>query len=106
MPPGGSPHKETTEHEANLSTVLSPEQRERLTLLIASVTAPMRKKIVDNFDASLASPNPTSSASKLPTGENNPNILDSKEEEEKARKAREKREKLLSAPKLQELRIA
>ncbi|CAM6083646.1 unnamed protein product [Calypogeia fissa] len=106
------------EQDANLSTVLSPAQRQQLTRLIANIIASMRKAVADNFDASQNSLNPSSPVSKSPTNQSsaaaeNPNIDTatlSPEDEEKAKKEAkkeaERREKILSTPKLKELRVA
>ncbi|KUJ13276.1 DUF726-domain-containing protein [Mollisia scopiformis] len=95
------------EHEQDLSTILSTEERVELTLLIANITELMRKQIADTFDASVTSAKKPQQA--LHITDKNPNVDVNKtheesEEEEKARKLREKREKELSAPKMLELR--
>lgn len=98
-----------SEHEADLSTILSTEEQVELTLLIANITELMHKHITDTFDASITSAKKPQQA--LHVTDKNPNIDDSKphketDEEEKARKLRERREKELSAPKMLELKNA
>ncbi len=93
------------EHEKDLSSILSIEERVELTLLLANITELMRKQITETFDASITSAKPPQQA----LTDKNPNIDDTKpkeenDEEEKARKLREQREKELSAPKMLELK--
>jgi hypothetical protein len=95
------------DHEQDLSTILSAEERVELTLLTANITEIMKKQITDTFDASITSGKQPQQA--LHITDKNPNIDDSKphketDEEEKARKLRVKREKELSAPKMLELK--
>jgi hypothetical protein len=95
------------DHEQDLATILTTEERVDLTLLIANITKLMRKQITDNFDASITSAKPPHQA--LNITDKNPNVdrtnpKEETEEEEKLRKLREKREKELSAPKMLELK--
>lgn len=95
------------EHEQDLSSILSAEERVELTLLIANITELMRKQITDTFDASVMSGKQPQQA--LQITDKNPNVDESQqhketEEEEKARTLREKWEKELSAPKMLELK--
>lgn len=95
--------------EQDLSSLLSPEQRAELPLLIAKISEVMRKHISDTFDASITN-SKTSQQALLPRGKN-PNVDDSTphqetDEEEQARKMRERREKEVSEPKQQELKKA
>lgn len=46
--------KEQGEEEESLTSILNEDQRGELTLLIASITAAMRKTIESNFDASVS----------------------------------------------------
>src|SRR5438105_2182278 len=43
------------DHEQDLATILTTEERVDLTLLITNITELMRKQITDNFDASITS---------------------------------------------------
>jgi hypothetical protein len=109
MAPADEKAESASEHEADLSAILSAEEQVELTLLIANITELMRKHITDTFDASITSAKKPQQA--LHTTDKNPNVDDSKpyketEEEEKARKMREKRVKELSAPKMLELKNA
>lgn len=106
-----APHTEKDQagqdHESDLSTILSAEERVELTLLIANICTIMRKQTTDTFDASMTSAKQPQQA--LNITDKNPNVDDSKfheetEEEEKARKLREAREKELSAPKMLDLK--
>ncbi|KAF8852689.1 DUF726-domain-containing protein [Acephala macrosclerotiorum] len=95
------------EHEQDLSSILSTEERVELTLLVANITELMRKQLSDTFDPSVTSAKHPQQA--LNIADKNPNVDESEsheetEEEEKARKLREKREKELSAPKMLELK--
>lgn len=103
----GSSGKEDHHEEEDLSTILTPEERVDLTLLISNITELMRKQITDNFDASISSTNPPHQA--LNVTDKNPNVDTQKpheetEEEKKAKQLREQREKELSAPKMLELK--
>jgi hypothetical protein len=49
-PAPSSVEKKGEENEADLTTLLTPEHQKDLTLLIAEITASMRKSLVDNFD--------------------------------------------------------
>lgn len=94
-------------HGEDLSSILSTEERVKLTLLLANITELMRKQITDTFDASITSATPPLQALNLT--DKNPNIEDTKaeketEEEINARKLREQREKELSAPKMLDLK--
>ena len=87
--------------------LLSAEEREQLTLLVADITMLMAKQIRDTFDASMALP--TKPRHILQTGDINPNVIRSgphkeTEEEEKTRNLLERREKELSEPKMLELK--
>lgn len=95
------------DHEQDLGTILTTEERVELTLLVANISEIMRKQIQDTFDASII----TGKKQQRPllAVKENPNIDETKphketDEEEKARKLREKREKELSAPKMLELK--
>ncbi len=95
------------DHEQDLSSILTTEERVELTLLIANITELMRQQIKDTFDASFASGKQPQQG--LHLADKNPNVDDSKpqeetEEEETARKLRENREKELSAPKMLDLK--
>lgn len=95
------------DHEQDLASILTTQERVQLTLLLANITELMRKQIEDTFDASATSAKQSQQA--LHITNKNPNIEDKgcheeTEEEEKARKLREKREKELSAPKMLELK--
>ncbi|KAI9824572.1 MAG: hypothetical protein M1832_001661 [Thelocarpon impressellum] len=98
------PHKEDKKDEGqDLATLLSPEQRGELTLLVASATSSMRKTIEDTFDASHVG------AGLEAAKQESPNVDAAKlspEEQESQRKAQETRERELSAPRLQELKEA
>lgn len=109
MATSGGKAESASEHEADLSSILSTEEQVELTLLIANITGVMRKHITDTFDASITSAKKPQQA--LHITDKNPNIDDSKphketDEEEKARKLRERREKELAAPKMLELKNA
>jgi hypothetical protein len=110
------------EQEQDLSTLLSHQERSDLTLLIANVTAHMRKNLVNTFEPSLAPSSPKEAEKTLSKDSANPNLdpeknpnleIDSgkedsdgqdKEDKEKAKKLQEKRERELSEPKLQDLK--
>lgn len=87
----------------DLKTLLSGEQREGFTLLVADIMEIMKKRTSDIFDASFTSEKP-----KDQTLEGkNPNVDQNQalsEEQDKAQALREKREKEISGPKLQELK--
>jgi len=95
------------DHEQDLSTILTTEERVEFTLLTANITELMRKQLTDTFDATITSAKQPQQA--LHITDRNPNVDESKphketEEEEKAQKLLEKREKDLSAPKMLELK--
>jgi hypothetical protein len=109
MAPADEKPEPASEHEADLSTILSTEEQVELTLLIANITELMRKHITDTFDASITSAKKPQQA--LHITDKNPNVDHSRshketDEEERARKMREKRVKELSAPKMLELKNA
>jgi hypothetical protein len=109
MAPSGRKAESASEHEADLSSILSTEEQVELTLLIAKISEVMRKHITDTFDASVTSAKRPQQA--LHITDRNLNIDDNKphpetDEEEKARKLRERREKELAAPKMLELKNA
>jgi len=94
-------------HEQDLSSILSAEERIELTLLIANIAELMRKHIADTFDASVT--NKQQALPSLGKTDKNPNVDDTKphketDEEETARELREEREKELSAPKMLDLK--
>ncbi|OBT76106.1 hypothetical protein VF21_04831 [Pseudogymnoascus sp. 05NY08] len=87
----------------DLKTLLSGEQREGFTLLVADIMELMKKRTLDTFDASFTSEKPQDQNLE---GQN-PNVDQnqvSDEEQEKAQALREKREKEISGPKMQELK--
>ncbi|RDW75691.1 DUF726-domain-containing protein [Coleophoma crateriformis] len=95
------------EHEQDLSTLLTSDERVDLTLLIAAITEVMQKQISDTFDASITTGKVPSQA--LNITDKNPNVKDEKpheetEDEANTRKMREKREKELSAPSMLDLK--
>jgi len=95
-----------TDHENDLSSILTSDERVELTLLVANISEVMRKKQLDIFDASLLPNNPDPRAQPAPK---NPNVQEKtseeiSEEEVQAKKLREQREKELSAPKMLELK--
>lgn len=107
MTPPTAKDSSAHDHEQDLSSILTAEDRVELTLLIANITEIMRKQILDTFDASIVTKKTQQPI--LAVNDKNPNVDKSKpheetEEEEKARKLREKREKELSAPKMLELK--
>jgi len=96
----------STDHENDLSSILTSNERVELTLLVANISEVMRKKQLDIFDASLLPHNPDPRAQPTPR---NPNVQEKtadevSEEELVAKKLREQREKELSAPKILELK--
>ena len=98
--------KSSHDHDNDLSSILTLDERVELTLLIANISEVMRKKQLDIFDASLLPNNPDPRSQPTPK---NPNITDKtseeiSEEELQAKKLREQREKELSAPKMLELK--
>ena len=98
--------KSTTNHENDLSSILTSDERVELTLLVANISEVMRKKQLDIFDASLLPHNPDPRDQPTPK---NPNVEEKtsdevSEEEAQAKKLREQREKELSAPKMLELK--
>jgi hypothetical protein len=108
MAPPSTKDTAAHDHEQDLDTLLSTEERVELTLLIANIAEIMRKHIQDTFDASLHTEKKEQPPI-LAVQDKNPNIDERKpheetDEEGKARKLREKREKELSAPKMLELR--
>lgn len=87
----------------DLKTLLSGEQREGFTLLVADIMELMKKRTSDIFDASFTSEKPKEQNLEG----KNPNVdhdQASSEEQDKAQALREKREKEISEPKLQELK--
>lgn len=103
-----SKKKSDHQHDQDLTTLFTTEERVELTLLIGDIAERMQKRITETFNSSVANEN---DKQRLAQGsEKNPNIDSSKheetEEEEKARKMREKREKELTVPKMLELRDA
>ena len=109
MAPSSGKDESPPNHDSDLSSILSTEERVELTLLIANITELMRKHITDTFDASITSAKKPQQA--LHITDKNPNIDENKikketDEEENARKLREKRQKELSAPKMLELKNA
>jgi hypothetical protein len=108
MTPPAENHGSSKDHEQDLGSILSTEERVELTLLIANISEIMRKQILDTFDASAVTQK-TQQQPLLAVDGKNPNVDETKpqketEEEEKARKLRETREKELSAPKMLELK--
>lgn len=102
-----SEHVSADKHGGDLSTVLSKEERIEVALLIANIEELMRKRVKDNFDASIVTKKQAQQVLKVtnrheglkekkPEGET--------EEEEKARKFMAAREKELSAPKMVDLK--
>ena len=94
-------------HESDLGSILSTEERAEFTLLIANITEVMRQQITDTFDASITTAKQPQQA--LHFTDKNPNLDETKphtetEEEVRVRKLREKRENELSAPKMLELK--
>lgn len=92
----------SNEQGNDLKSLLSGEQREEFTVLIANIMEEMKKHISDNFDASF-----TTEKKDLSLQGRNPNVDQNQnmsEEEEKAQSMRERREKEISAPKLQQLK--
>lgn len=87
----------------DLKTLLSGEQREGFTLLVADIMEVMKKRTLDTFDASFTSEKPQDQnlEGRNPNADQN---QASNEEQEKAQALREKREKEVSVPKLQELK--
>ena len=98
------------EEDQSLTTLLDSDQRSELTLLVAGATASMRTAVESNFDAAATlSPD----LIKELTSENdmitNPNIDPSTvdvDQWERERKVRDQRQRELSAPKMQELKVA
>jgi hypothetical protein len=91
------------DQENDLKTLLSGEQREGFTLLVADIMELMKKRTLDTFDASFTSEKPQDQN----LDGKNPNADQdqaSSEEQEKAQALREKREKEISGPKMQELK--
>ncbi|KFY38463.1 hypothetical protein V494_04359 [Pseudogymnoascus sp. VKM F-4513 (FW-928)] len=87
----------------DLKTLLSGEQREGFTLLVADIMDVMKKRTLDTFDASFTSEKPQDQNLEG----RNPNVDQnqaSSEEQDKAQALREKREKEISGPKMQELK--
>lgn len=107
MAPWTAKAESAPEHDQDLSTLLTSEERVELTLLIANITQLMQKQITDTFDASITTAKKPEQA--LNITDKNPNVEnvephEETEEEERTRKMREKREKELSAPKMLELK--
>ncbi|KAI9681309.1 MAG: hypothetical protein M1817_002592 [Caeruleum heppii] len=106
-----SKKQEKHDEDQDLTTLLSPQQRGELTLLIANATDCMRKAILDTFDPSQINADIRSheeaSKKKNPNLEKAPSSDAKKsEEDENLQKAQEQREKDLSVPKIQELKTA
>ncbi|RFU26741.1 hypothetical protein B7463_g9601, partial [Scytalidium lignicola] len=103
-----SKNESVHQHEQDLATLLTSDERAELTLLIATITERMQRQVVETFNASIANEVERESSK---ANEKNPNLdprepHEETEEEEKARKMREKREKELSVPKMLELKDA
>lgn len=95
------------EHDEDLSTLLTADERVDLTLLISNITELMRKQITDNFDASISTKDVPHQAIHLTDG--NPNVaadttVEQTEEQKKAAVLQQKREKELSEPEMLGLR--
>lgn len=107
MAPWDSKGDSARDHEHDLGTMLTAEERVELTLLVANISEVMQKQITDAFDASYTTGNTSQAALKV--GNGNPNVdgrsaADSSDEDENIQEMREKREKELSAPKMLELK--
>ena len=97
-------------NEDSLTTILNPNQRSDLTILLVRATASMRETIEKNFDpTAMLSPDLvdelTSEDEKIMNRNINPATADV-EQYDRERKLKEQREKELSAPKMQELKAA
>jgi len=98
------------ENEDSLTTILGPNQRSDLTLLIAHATASMREAILKNFDPNaMLSPDLvdelTSEDGKIMNPNIDPATVDVGEYD-RERKVKGQREKELGAPRLRELKAA
>ncbi|PQE05876.1 duf726 domain-containing protein [Rutstroemia sp. NJR-2017a BVV2] len=107
MAPWDSKDDSARDHEHDLGTMLTAEERVELTLLVANISEVMQKQITDTFDASYTMGNAPQAA--LKAGDGNPNVdrssaTGSSDEDEEFKEMREKREKELSAPKMLELK--
>lgn len=101
---------DTGKNEDSLTTILSPDQRSELTLLIARSTASIRENIEKNFDPrAMLSPDLVDDLTSEDEKIMNPNIDPATvdvEQYDQERKLKEQRERELSAPKMQELKAA
>ncbi|PQE32980.1 duf726 domain-containing protein [Rutstroemia sp. NJR-2017a WRK4] len=107
MAPWDSKDDSARDHEHDLGTMLTAEERVELTLLVANISEVMQKQITDTFDASYTTGNSPQAA--LKPSDENPNVdrssaAGSSDEDEQLKEMREKREKELSAPKMLELK--
>ena len=68
------------DHEQDLSSILSSEERVELTLLLANITEVMRKQLADTFDASVTSAKQPRQA--LHITDKNPNVDENEPPEE------------------------
>ncbi|KAM3075253.1 hypothetical protein ACMFMG_007303 [Clarireedia jacksonii] len=107
MAPWDSKADSARDHEHDLGSMLTAEERVELTLLVANISEVMQKQITDAFDASYTTGNAPQTA--LKAGNENPNIdrtsvAGRSDEDEKLQEMREKREKELSTPKMLELK--
>ncbi|KAF2116482.1 hypothetical protein BDV96DRAFT_572222 [Lophiotrema nucula] len=113
--PFGKAKEEKTEDEASLTTLLTQDQCAELTFLIASITATMRKSLLQTFIAEEASPSSSTPAKRksevdaLQAAPSNLADVDV-EKEDKLRKEQKEREedakKELALPVTQELKQA
>ncbi|PQE04841.1 DUF726 domain-containing protein [Rutstroemia sp. NJR-2017a BBW] len=107
MAPWDSKDDSARDHEHDLGTMLTAEERVELTLLVANISEVMQKQITDTFDASYTTGNDPEGA--LKASDENPNVDrssadGSSDEDEQLKEMREKREQELSAPKMLELK--
>ncbi|MCJ1311665.1 hypothetical protein MMC25_005338 [Agyrium rufum] len=106
-----SDDKGQEEEDQSLTSILDPHGRSEFTVLLASITATMRKSIESNFDptATLSSHllegKALSADEKLMNPDVNPATADVNQYE-KERKLKADREKEVYAPKMQELKVA
>ncbi|MCJ1229134.1 hypothetical protein MMC12_005799 [Toensbergia leucococca] len=105
-----SKEKHHGEDDQSLTTILNPDQRGELTLLIAGATASMRQAIESNFDATATlSSNLVEELTSEDDKIMNPNVDTGDvdvEQYDRERNLKEEREKELSAPKMKELKAA
>ncbi|KAF2190733.1 DUF726-domain-containing protein [Zopfia rhizophila CBS 207.26] len=117
LPFGHSKTPSQSEDETSLTTLLSSEQCANLTFLIATITASMRKSLLDTFTAEgivPSSPNPLSQAKLKPLSEekklnNAPTNLadvDVRKEDKLMKEREEDAKKELAKPEVQELKKA